>query len=118
MAWKRSRVRFSYGPPSRQPPHGRLLRPIDRSAFSSHARPQSIPEEEPMNANACQIPQVAEADLASLCTSCTRRGNCLREFAARTIGERMDDGTYQVQLLDECEDYRNDGSGKTQHGSL
>jgi hypothetical protein len=71
-----------------------------------------------MNANVCQIPQVAEADIASLCTSCTRRGNCLREFAARTIGERMDAGTYQVQLLDECEDYQSDGSGKTRHGSL
>lgn len=71
-----------------------------------------------MNANACQVTKVAEADIASLCASCTRRGSCLRELAARGIGERMDDGAHQIQLLDECEDYENDGTGKTRHGSL
>lgn len=71
-----------------------------------------------MHANACQLDKAVEADLASLCASCARKGRCLKELAARNIGERMDDGAYQIQLLDECEDYANDGSGSAAHGNL
>ena len=71
-----------------------------------------------MNANACQIPALAESGIGSLCTTCARRGNCLKEFAAQQIGERMDDGTYQIQLLDECHDYERSGAGGVPHGSL
>jgi hypothetical protein len=71
-----------------------------------------------MDANACQIATVVEADVGPLCASCTRRGGCVRELAAKNLGERMDDGAYQLQLLHECEDYENDGTGKGRQGSL